>query len=260
MTKMSWIRSSKGATLVVLFALALAAVGTAGAISVSDDGVPNETRVGESLSVTITVEDPFVDMPDTWTLRGATELQSVSWTVTILQQGEQVTQENYGSQEFTQDLNASNGGDTIEIQLTGTTPAVDNYTYVPRETYTLYDFDTIQGSSESGLNATAVHHYTNESKAARLAIDNASMAINESGDNPDALDTLNSSISAYNNDNFGNAQDLASDAQSQAEQVQQSQQQTQTLLYAGAAVLVLVLIGGGIYYWRSQRSQPTKLQ
>ena len=256
---MSWIRSSKSAALVVLLALSLA-VGTAGAISVSPGEAPNETQVGETVTTTVTIEDPFVDMPDQWTLQGSTELENVGWTVTVLQQGEQVSQESYGNQTFEQALDAANNGDTIEVELTGETPAVSNYTYEPRETYTLYDFDTVQGSSTSDLNATSVHHYTNASKSARMAIDEASEAINASGGGSEAQNDLDQAISAYNSGNFDNAESNAADAQSQAEQAEQSAQRTQTILMAVGALVVLGLIGGGIYYWRSNQNEPTKLQ
>ncbi|QPV64371.1 hypothetical protein I7X12_07090 [Halosimplex litoreum] len=257
---MSWIRSSKSAALVALLALSLAAVGTAGAISVSPGEVPNETQVGETVTTTVTVDDPFVDMNDQWTLQGSTELTNVSWTVTVLQQGEEVDQASYGEQSFEQALNASNGGDTVEIALTGDTPAVENYTYEPRETYTLYDFASVQGSSTSDLNATSVHHYTNASDSARLAIDDASEAINASSGNSDAENLLNNAISAYENGNFGNAEDLAGQAQNQAEQAQQSAQRNQTILMGVGALVVLAIVVGGVYYWRSNQNEPTKLQ
>jgi len=260
MTKMSWIRSSKGATLVALLALLLAAAGPAGALTVTDETEFTESRVGTTVSTTVVIEDPFTDQPDEWTLRGSTELENVSWTVTVLDQGNQLNETVYGEQTFEQTLSLDNGGDEIEIALTGDTPAVENYTYDPPQAYTLWELVAVTGSSESTLNATQVHHYTNDSREARLAVDNATMAINESGGNAEAQDTLNSSISSYDNGNFGNAIDLANDAESQAEQVEQSQQQTQTLLYAGVAVLVLVLVGGGVYYWRSNQGPDTKLQ
>jgi hypothetical protein len=256
---MSWIRSSKSAALVVLLALSLA-VGTAGAISVQPGEAPEETRVGETVSTTVTVEDPFVDMPDEWTLEGSTELENVSWTVTVRQQGEQVSQETYGDQNFSHPLNASNNGDTVVVELTGDTPAVGNYTYEPRETYTLYDFDSVQGSSTSDMNATAVHHYTNASKDARLAIDNATEAVNASGGGSEAQNDLDQAVSAYNSGNFQNAESNAADAQDQAEQAEQSAQRTQTILMAVGALVVLAIVGGGIYYWRSNQNEPTKLQ
>ncbi|WP_082223224.1 hypothetical protein [Halosimplex carlsbadense] len=254
---MSWIRSSKSAALVALLALSLVAVGTAGAISVSPGEVPNESQVGETVTTTVTVEDPFVDMPDEWTLQGSTELTNVSWTVTVRQQGEQVSQETFGEQSFDHPLNASNNGDTVIVEITGDTPAVDNYTYEPAETYTLYDFDTVQGSSTNDLNATAVHHYTNASKNARLAIDEAAAAVNESGTGQNDLDQA---ISAYENGNFENAESNAQDAVEAAEQAQQSSQRNQTILMGVGALVVLAIIGGGIYYWRSNQDEPTKLQ
>ncbi|QLH81507.1 hypothetical protein [Halosimplex pelagicum] len=256
---MSWIRSSKSAALVALLALSLVAVGTAGAISVSPGEVPEETQVGETVTTTVTVEDPFVDMPDEWTLQGSTELTNVSWTVTVRQQGEQVSQETFGDQSFDHPLNASNNGDTVVVELTGDTPAIENYTYEPVETYTLYDFDSVQGSSTSSLNATEVHHYTNASKDARQAIDEAAEAINASGANS-GQDDLDQAISSYENGNFENAQSNAADAQEQAEQAEQSAQRNQTILMGVGALVVLAIIGGGIYYWRSNQDEPTKLQ
>ncbi|ELZ30338.1 hypothetical protein C475_01347 [Halosimplex carlsbadense 2-9-1] len=240
-----------------MLALSLVAVGTAGAISVSPGEVPNESQVGETVTTTVTVEDPFVDMPDEWTLQGSTELTNVSWTVTVRQQGEQVSQETFGEQSFDHPLNASNNGDTVIVEITGDTPAVDNYTYEPAETYTLYDFDTVQGSSTNDLNATAVHHYTNASKNARLAIDEAAAAVNESGTGQNDLDQA---ISAYENGNFENAESNAQDAVEAAEQAQQSSQRNQTILMGVGALVVLAIIGGGIYYWRSNQDEPTKLQ
>ncbi|WP_436929434.1 hypothetical protein [Halosimplex halobium] len=259
MTKMSWIRSSKSVALVALLALSLAAVGTAGAISVQPGEVPEETRVGETVSTTVTVEDPFVDMPDEWTLQGSTELESVSWTVTVRQQGEQVSQETYGDQSFDHPLEAANNGDTVVVELTGDTPAVENYTYEPAETYTLYDLESVQGNSTSGLNTTAVHHYTNASKDARQSIDEAAEAINASGaDN--GQDDLDQAISAYESGNFGNAESNAQDALEAAEQAEQSAQRNRMILMAVGALVVLGIIGGGVYYWRSNQDEPTKLQ
>jgi DNA-binding protein YbaB len=260
MTKMSWIRSSKSAALVVLLALSLTAVGSAGAISVAPGDAPEEVRVGETVTTTVTIEDPFVDMPDQWTLQGSTELENVSLTVTVLQQGDQVDQTVYGEQSFEQELDASNGGDTIEVEITGDAPAVSNYTYEPRETFTLYELASMQGSSTSELNASEVHHYTNASRDARLAIEDAEAAINETGGNSEAEAQRDRAVSAYENSNFDNAESLAGDAQSQAEQAQQSAEQTQTLLMGAGALLVVLLVGGGIYYWRANQDEPTKLQ
>ena len=259
MIRMSWIRSSKGATLVALFALLLAAAGPAGALTISDQTDFEDSRVGETVSTTVVIEDPFTDQPDEWTLRGSTELENVSWTVTVLQQGNQINETVYGDQTFEQTLSLDNGGDEVQIDLVGDTPAVENHTYDPRETYVLWDLVSVTGSSESTLNTSTVHHYTNDSREARNAIDNATMAVNGSG-NQDAQDQLNRSVEAYNGGQFDLAIDTAQDAQNTAEQAEQSQQQTQTLIYAAIALVVLAIIGGGVYYWRANQDEPTKLQ
>jgi hypothetical protein len=258
MRRMSWIRSSKGIALVVLFTVSLAAVGGAVALSVSADGVPGETQVGQPSNATITLNDPFVETKQ-WTLEGATELRNVSWQVTVLDQGDTVSDETYGSQEFTQALNASSGGDTIEIRIEGDTPPISDYSFDPEETYTLFDLDQTVGSNTNDLNASEVHHYTNDSKSARESIVAAQEAINGTN-SEEARNLVNNSISAYDSGNFDNAEDLASQAQNTAEQAEESSEQTQMLLYAGVGVVVIALIGGGIYYWRSQQDDYGKLQ
>jgi len=255
---MSWIPSSKGTTLVALLALLLAVAGPAGALTLTDETDFQESRVGETVSTTVVVDDPFNEN-EQWTLRGTTELENVSWTVSVRDQGNQLNQTVYGEQTFEQELALDNGGDQIEIELTGTTPAVDNYTYEPPQAYTLWELVSITGSSESTLNATSVHHYTNESDEARNAIDEAATAVNGS-DSQEAQDQLDRAIEAYNGGQFGLANNTAQDAQNQAESAQQSQQQTQTLIYVAVAAVVLALVGGGIYYWRSNQGPDTKLQ
>jgi hypothetical protein len=257
---MSWTPSSRVATLVVLIALAFAAVAPAAALTINDETEFNESRVGETVETTVVVEDPFEDRAEQWTLRASTDLRNVSWVVTILQQGNQVNQSTYGEQTFEQDLSLDNGGDEVRLEVTGDVPAVQNYTYEPLETYTLWGVDAVTGGSESDLNESEIHHYTNDSKDARQTIDEAAVAINESGTPQEARDTLNNSISAYNNGNFRNAIDLAGQAQDEAEQTQQSQERTQTLIYAAIAIVVILLVAGGVYYWRTQQDEYGKLQ
>lgn len=260
MTRMSWIRSSSFTTLVVLLALSVAAVGSAGALTVTDQTGVNESQVGETVETTVAIEDPFTDQPDEWTLRANTQLENVSWVVTVLQQGNQVNETTYGDQTFEQELDIDNNGDEVRIDVTGETPPVENYTYEPRQTFTLWELTSISGSSESALNSSEVYHYTNESRNARLAIDDAAQAINETGGNEEAENDLDSAISSFENENFGNAENLANDARDQAESAQQSQEQTQMILYGAAALLVVGLIGGGVYYWRSNQDEYGKLQ
>jgi len=251
---MNLIRCSKGTATLLCVVLLLAFAGTASAFSVSAEGVPTESAVDEEISVTYTIDDPFTDAPDEWTLTGETELQNVSWTVTVLRAGNQVSQETYGSQSIEQGLNIGNNGDQVRIELTGTTPAIGNYTYEPAQEYQVASLSRVTGNNEAEFRNDTAHHYTEESAAARQAIDDAQLAIDEAGGNEDAQALVQSAISSYENGNFQNAQDLAGRAQSQAEQAQQSAQTQRTLLMVGGALVVLLLLAGGGYYAYTQLS------
>ncbi|GGM33017.1 hypothetical protein [Haloarcula argentinensis] len=246
--------SNKTAALLCVVAL-LATAGTASAFSVSAEGVPTETAVDEEVSVTYTIDDPFTDAPNEWTLAGSTELQDVSWTVTVFRAGNQVSQETYGDQSFEQDLEIDNNGDQVRVELVGTTPAISNYTYDPAQNYQVASLSRISGSNEDEFRNDTVHHYTEESQSARQAIDDAQAAIDEAGGNEEAEELVSSAISSYENGNFQNAQDLAGQAENQAQQAQQSAQTQQTLLLVGGGLVVLLLLVGGGYYAYTQMSE-----
>jgi len=228
----------------------LAFAGVASAFTVSAEGVPAESAVDEEVSVTYSIDDPFTDVPNQWTLSGETELESVSWTVTVLRSGSQVSQTTYGEQSFTQDLDIDNNGDEVRIELVGTTPAVENYTYEPEERYTVANLTRVSGNNENQFRSDSAHHYTEESREARTAIDDATAAIDAAGGNQNAESLVDSAVSSYENGNFGNAVALAS----QAEQAAESDQQQRTLLLVGGAIVVLLLLGGGGYYLYAQSS------
>jgi len=236
----------------------VAVAGTAGAFSVSTEGdIPNETAVGSEVSVTYVIDDPYDGPPNEYTLQGETELENVSWTVEVLDQGDGVDQETYGEQSFSQpmDRDGAQNGDEVRITLEGTVPAVGNYTYEPRENYTVAEFARVTGSNENEFRNDSAHHYTEDSREARQAIDDAGTAIEDAGGNSEAENLRGNAISAYENGNFENAVDLANQAQNTAEQAQQSQQTTQTLLLAAGAVVLLLLLGGGGYYFYSQSQE-----
>jgi len=261
MTKMNSTRYSRGLVVLLCVAGLLAAAGTASAFTVSAENVPDESAVDEEVSVTYTIDDPFTDVPNEWTLEGQTQLEDVSWTVTVLRAGNQLSQETYGDQSFEQDLDIDNNGDQVQIELTGTTPAVENYTYDPEETYTVASLARVSGNNEDEFQNDTAHHYTEQSKEARTAIDEAEQAIAAAGGNSQAEQLRGNAISAYESGNFENAIDLATQATNTAQSAQQSQQTTQTLLFAGAGLVVLVVLGavGYLLYQRSQEDTYSKL-
>lgn len=258
---MNSIRYSKGTAVLLCVVGLLAFAGTASAFSVSAEGVPGETAVGDEVSVTYTVDDPFTGTSNQWTLRGQTELQDVSWTVTVLRAGSQVDQTTYGGQNFTKALDIDNNGDEVRVQLSGTTPAVENYTYEPPQQYTVAELTRVSGNNEETFRNDTAHHYTKESREARQAIDSAQQAVDNAGGNQEAENLIESAISSYENDNFENAQNLAEDAEATAQEAEQSQQTTKTLLLAGGGlVALLVLLGGGyVLYTKTQGDDYSKL-
>lgn len=252
---MNLTRCSRIAVGLLCVAVLLGATGTAAALSISSQGVPGEVAVGGEVSATYTIDDPFTDTANEWTLVANTELENVRWTVTVLRAGTPVQdgQTTYGQQSFEQDLNVDNNGDEVQIELVGDVPEVDNYSYEPRQTFVVAALDQRTGNNIEALANDSAHYYTEESAATRQSIDDAQSAIDAAGGNQEAESTLSDAIAFYNSGNFEQAQDAAQRAQSSAESAQQSSQTTQTILLGAGGLVVLLLIGGGIYYWQSQQ-------
>jgi len=256
---MSSIPCSRATIALLFVAVLVAAVGPASALSLSSEGVPESSQVGDEVQVTYTIDDPFTDAPNEWTLQGETELEDVRWTVTVLRAGTQVSQETYTEQSFNHSLDVDDNGDEVVVNLDGTTPAIENYTYSPEETYRVTSLDQTTGGNVEELANDSAHHYTGDSQEARNAIEDAEAAIDEIGGHDEAETLRDSAVSAYEAENFDNAVGLANNAQEKAENAQQSQQTTSMLLMGGGVLLVLALIGGGIYYWKSQQETVSRL-
>ncbi|MHB9288074.1 hypothetical protein ACKVMT_13655 [Halobacteriales archaeon Cl-PHB] len=251
---MSWTHSSKTTILAVLLAVSLVAVGTAGAISVSADA-PDQTQVGESVSATVTISDPFEDQPDQWTLQGTSGLDNASWTVTTLQQGSTVETNQYAGDNFTQDLSIDSGVDEVQIEVSGAAPALNSFDYeeMSAENYTVATVARNVDGTANAIESFTAHRYTvadgdaPNSLEARQAID---AAIDANGGTNDKIDQA---ISSYDAGNFQNAVSLAEEAESSAG--------TSSLLLIGAGVVVLLaLVAGGYYYWQSRQQTNYKLQ
>jgi len=258
---MSWIRSSERTVALALAAVLLVgAVGTVAALEISASDVPEESEVGNEVQSQFTIDDAFTENSE-YTLRLETELENVSWTVEKYDQGSRVEQWQGGGQEFEQQVSSEPTGDEIRIQIVGDTPDVGEYNYSNPENFTLVAIQSQTGDNVQTLQTYEVHHYTEQSKAARDAIDSARGAIDDAGgDNQEAQRSLEQAISAYENSNFENAISNAEDAERAAQQQQQSQQTTQMLLFGGLGVLVLALVVGGVWYYRNQQDDYDKLR
>lgn len=254
---------SKLLTLVLAAALVASAAGTAAALSVSASGAPSEAEVGEDVSTTFTVERPFSEY-DQWTLNGQTELSDVTWTVKLYDQGgDKIGQQSYDGQSFNHTLEKSDAFE-VEVAIEGTVPEVTNFTYDPAQSLLLAELNQARsGGSSDTLDDWEFRPYTQESAEARQAIESAEGAISDAESSgasvSDAEDTLSDAISAYDGENFGLATDLATKAEDNANSAQQSNQQTQLLMYGGLGLLALVLVVGGLFWYRSQQDDYDKL-
>jgi len=271
---MSSSRYSRWAILAAVALLAFAAAGTAVAVQVTDEDVPNEEQVGEDYSATMTLGELYQN-PDytSWTLRGETELEDVTWTVTTTDTdtGNQIDRQSFDGQTFNySNIDAeANDANQVTVEVTGTVPGVENFTYPDEEKFVVANLTQVrEGGTSNEIATKRAHHFTEESQAARQAIGEAEQAIEDAdsagGDTSTAESSLESAISVYESgSSFGEAQNLADRAQEEANtaksNAESTEQRNQLLLYAGVGVVLVALIGGGFYWYRQQQDDYSRL-
>jgi len=256
---MSWIRSSRTVAVVALLTIALLAAGTAAAVSFEAEK-PEPAQVGDTVSMEVTMTDAFeAPLPSNYTLQTDTALQDPGWTIRANDvAGDTVAQEDVAADRATLDLNAEDGVSEVVIIIEGEVPEMSEFSYedLEVENYTVMELSRVVDEGNSTLDGAqwTAHRYTEDSRNARQAIDNASAAVESAGSGED---DLNQAISVYNNGNFETAIELAEEAQSSAE----GQEQTSQLLLIGGALVVLVaLVGGGAYVYKQRQRDTNKLR
>ncbi len=256
---MSWIRSSEGVAIGVLFVVLLGAVGTVAAISVSGSA-PSAAEVGETVEMSASVEDPFDGPPDEYTLQGTTELENASWTVEVLNQGDPIETFDAGGQSFTYDLNKENSATDVEITLRGDVPDLSTFNYEDpsQEEYVAMSLARVTNGTETDLETWSVHRFTESSQAARNAID-AAIDAGARDVGGDAETALTNAIEFYNGANFEQAISNAEDAEELAEE-QSDEGGPSMLLIGGALVVLLIVVGAVAYVYQSNQSSGNKLQ
>lgn len=263
---MSWSRSSS-LVLVALLAVVgvtLLVASPGAAATVDDDGVPDEAQVNDSVSVEFTLSDLYEgDTPREWTLVADTELDNADWTIRRFdgggdQVGSSTETANATAEQF---VSADENVVTVEVELRGDVPDVEEFSYEPRQTFTLATFtEQRPGGGETVLETYETHHFTEASQSARQAIDDAQAAIDEAdeagGDVSDAEGDLETAIALYNGGvEFGQAQSVAENAQDEAEDAESGAELRSLLLWGVGALLVVVVIAG-VAYWYRQNQGP----
>lgn len=257
-------RSSRAFVLgVAVVALLVVAVAPAAAAVPSVDGsAPDSKQVGTTVDRTYTLTNLF-DEYNEWTLSGETDLSQVTWTVTVFDNaGQQIAQETYNNGTFDHSLQSTSGAVRMEVRLEATVPEVPGsmWSYDPPQQYTVAAFaQTQEGGASTTLTSYATRPYTETSEEARTQIKQAQGTIDDAGDVSDAQASLDNAISAYQNENFDLAVELANEAESKAESAMQSSQTTQLIIYAVVGLVVLALVAGGVVYYLRNRETQDKL-
>ena len=257
---MSSSPSSKLAALVVLAALLVAAVAPVAAVSAEAEDAPSDAKVGEKVTATFTLTELYSNY-EQWTLSGRTQLKDVTWTVTRYDQADnKIGSKSYDGQSFNRSISLENDVDSVTVKVTGVVPEIEEYSYDPAQSFTLAELNqTRQGGNSERIKQWTVHHYTEESKRARAAIESAVAANEDAGGVSDAEESISGAISAFENANFELATSLAQKAEESAKSAKKSSNTMRMLLYAGGGLLAVGLLVGGVFWWRSNQNSYDKL-
>lgn len=275
--------SSRLLVLALLASLSVALAAPAVAVSVGDSTIPSETAAGDTYTAEWTLTNLYKDPSfESWSLEGETGLTNVTWTVSFINpSGETVAKLNYDSQSFKSpeissqtDIDSDGQPEAItelRIEVRGTAPAPQKYTWPEQETFEVATLTQTRGESGSvnEIDSWSAFHYTTGgeespgTKDAREALASAAGAIesaDEAGANvEDANSTFSAAVQFYESGQFDNAIDQATRAEEQANKAKGGAQQSQLLLFGGVGLLALLVLAGGVWYWRSQRDTYDKL-
>ncbi|MFW6436080.1 MAG: hypothetical protein ACOCYZ_00415 [Halococcoides sp.] len=246
---MNSIRCSEGLALLAIVIVALSAVGTAAAVTIEESQGPEEAEVGAEVTIEYEITELYSDSTS-WTLNGTTELENVTgWDVEMVKpSGDSDTAFVEGRQSFEAEISGDENYERVIVSITGTVPDVEEYTYDPPQAFTAIELTSVTGQNENALYTGEIHHYTQESDDARDAIDAA-------GDAGASGDDFEGAVSSFENANFENAQSLAASAQSSA----QEGQLMRNVAIGAVALVVIVGLVAGIFYWRSQQDDYDRL-
>jgi len=222
---MSWNHSSRLTLVVAIVLLAFAAAGVASAFTVTQEDVPQSAEVESEITVVVEFEDLYANQ-STWNLEGSTHLEDATWTVEYLQRDEVVDTQEHSGGVFNQgpiDESNRNAPTSIRVEVTGTVPAIDEYSYAENDTFRGMDLLQIydDGTDWTVVGDWFVHHYSADSRDARQALDAANATIQSERDAGTDVSTAESTfedaVSAYDAGDLDEAASLADQAEQEAQ-------------------------------------------
>ena len=269
-----------------LLVVGLIVAGSAGAVSVSEEDVTDGAQVGETVTVSVTLDELYRSPNyESWSVAGETELENVTWTVEYVgQTGREVRQVEVDGQylnasavespdQLRVDASADTSAAEVRVQVTGDVPPVEGYTYPELgedgepESFLALELtqDRGAGGTANSIDSWSTVHYTQESREARQALDGARETVAEArdagADVSEAEENFARARTAYREENFGLAVDLATDAEESAQSALDARQSgLPTVLVVGAVLVVLVLAAVGVYVYRQRQEPDTKLR
>lgn len=277
---------------VALVVLGVVVAGTAAAVSVAEEDVPERAEVGETVTASITLEELYQNPNyEEWSVAGETELRNVTWTVEFISQtGDEIRQVEVDGQSLNQsavenaeELSVNAGAETsaaeVQVQVTGDVPEIEEYSYPElgqdgeQESFSIVTLTQDRGAggtsntiaNPDGGEGWQTVHFTPESQSARDALDSARQTIQEAQaeglDVSEAESDFGQAREAYQEENFELAQDLAGDAEAIAQDELDNQGGGLPItIIAGAAVVLLVVAAAAVYVYRQNQEPDTKLR
>lgn len=246
--------------LITLLVLVVAAAGVTGAVSITGDA-PNEAEVGSEVTENYTISQPFQPR-SSWTLQGTTELANATWTVreidtagVVVERSTYPTKDDPTPKQFEHELSQGEDVNKVTVELSGNVPPISNYTFDPKEQLLVASLNQVTTSDNEQLAQFQTHPYDEDSKEAREALNSAQSAIDEVGGHDGAENDLENAIQFYNNGQFESAIENADRAESKASDAKQRSDLIQLGILAGGVIVLLTLVVGGFYWYRSKQTE-----
>lgn len=241
--------------LFITFLVVLLQVTPVVAVTIGVSGLEDEEQVGEEIDLAFNVRD-LADGPETWLLTGETELSDPEWRVLEYDSGEVQSETVIENDSLTYEVDRDRDVHRIVVELRGTVPPIENYSYDPAEQVEVANFTQTNDTISQENWVYSLRPYTEESEASRQALRSAELTILSAesfhADTSESIQLFQLATDAYASEDFETAISLAEQAEEQARQ--ERAEQTAWNRTRDGAILGVLLFGIGLFwYWRRKK-------